>query len=122
MCVNTGTAAVHLAVQAIGAGTGDEVLVPTLTYVASFQAVAACGATPVACDVRETDGLLDLEDAARRLTARTRAVMPVHYASYVGDLDGFTPSRASMDCVSSKMRHMPSVAAIGIGRSVASAM
>ena len=87
VCVNTGTAALHLALQAIGLAPGDEVLLPTLTYVASFQAVSACGATPVACEVREADALLDLEDAARRVTARTRAIMPVHYASYPGDLD-----------------------------------
>ena len=90
-CVNTGTAALHLALQAIGLGPGDEVLLPTLTYVASFQAVSACGATPVACEVREADALLDLEDAARRVTARTRAIMPVHYASYPGDLDALYP-------------------------------
>lgn len=86
-CVNTGTSALHLALQAVGAGPGDEVLVPSLTYVASFQAVSACGATPVACDVSEHNGLLDLADAARRVTARTRAVMPVHYASFPGELD-----------------------------------
>jgi len=86
-CVNTGTSALHLALQAIGLVPGDEVLLPTLTYVASFQAIAGCGATPVACEVREFDALLDLEDAARRVTARTRAIMPVHYASYPGDLD-----------------------------------
>ena len=86
-CVNTGTAALQLALQAIGVGPGDEVLVPTLTYVASFQAIAATGATPVACEVRESDGLLDLADAERRVTSCTRAVMPVHYASFPGDLD-----------------------------------
>lgn len=86
-CVNTGTAALQLALQALGVGPGDEVLVPSLTYVASFQAISACGATPVACDVDEQNGLLDLEDATRRLTPRTRVVMPVHYASSVGDLD-----------------------------------
>lgn len=87
VCVNTGTAALQLAVQACGIGPGDEVLIPTLTYVASFQAVSATGATPIACDVREKDGLLDLTDAAKRVTPRTRAVMPVHYASNPGDLD-----------------------------------
>lgn len=86
-CVNTGTSALHLALQAIGVGVGDEVLVPTLTYVASFQAIAATGAKPVACDVRAIDGLLDLEDAEQRVTSKTRAIMPVHYASFVGDLD-----------------------------------
>src|SRR5258708_27438917 len=86
-CVNTGTAALHLALQALGLGSGDEVLVPSLTFVASFQAIAATGATPVACDVRAETGLLDLDDAARRGTPPTRAVMPVHYASSCGDLD-----------------------------------
>lgn len=86
-CVNTGTAALHLALQALDIGPGDEVLVPTLTYVACFQAITAAGATPVACEVRDDDGLLDLGDAARRLTSRTRVVMPVHYTGYCGDLD-----------------------------------
>ncbi len=87
ICVSTGTAALHLALQACGVGPGDEVLVPTLTYVASFQAVSATGARPVACDVKYDTGALDVEDAARRITPRTKAIMPVHYASGAGDLD-----------------------------------
>lgn len=87
VCVNTGTAALHLAVQACGIGPGDEVLVPTLTFVASFQAVSATGATPVACDVCEDNACLDPADMARRITPRTRAIMPVHYASGQGRLE-----------------------------------
>jgi dTDP-4-amino-4,6-dideoxygalactose transaminase len=87
ICVNTGTTALHLALQACGLGRGDEVLVPTLTFVASFQAVSATGATPVACDVLRDSGCLDPEDAARRITPRTKAIMPVHYASGRGALD-----------------------------------
>lgn len=87
VCVNTGTAALHLALQACGIGPGDEVLVPTLTFVASFQAISATGATPVACDVCEADGWLDPADVARRITPRTKAIMPVHYASGQGRLD-----------------------------------
>ena len=86
-CVNTGTAAVHLAVQAAGVGPGDEVLIPTLTFVATFQAVAATGAIPVPCDVTDSMGLLNLEDAELRLTRRTKALVAVHYASEPGDLD-----------------------------------
>ena len=85
-CVNTGTSALHLACEALGLGPGDEVLVPSLTYVACFQAIAASGARPVACDVRLQDGLLDLDDASRHLTEITRAIMPVFYAGYPGDL------------------------------------
>jgi dTDP-4-amino-4,6-dideoxygalactose transaminase len=88
VCVNTGTAALHLALQACGIGAGDEVLVPTLTYLASFQAISASGATAVACDVNLVNCCLDPDDAAKRITVRTKAIMPVHYASGQGDLEG----------------------------------
>ena len=87
VCVNSGTAALHLACQAIGLKPGDEVLVPTLTYVASFQAISATGAVPIACDVLESNGLIDLHDASNRITNQTKAIMPVHYAGNMGDLD-----------------------------------
>ncbi len=87
VCVATGTAALQLGVSSLGLGEGDEVLVPTITYVASFQAIRATGATPVACDVRPGDLYLDMDDAARRLTPATRAIMPVHYASGSAGLD-----------------------------------
>ncbi len=87
VCVVNGTAAVHLAVQGCGIGAGDEVLVPSLTYIATFQAISATGAKPVACDIQPDTCLLDLRDAEKRLTPKTRAVMPVHYTGGVGDLD-----------------------------------
>jgi len=86
ICVNTGTAALHLAVQCLDIGPGDEVLVPSITYVASFQAVAAAGAKPVACDVTPGRAFIDLVDAEQRLTSRTKAIMPVHYASDSQDI------------------------------------
>ena len=84
-CVNTGTAALTLAVDAAapapwGSGSRGSVLVPSLTFVASFQAVSAAGCRPIACEVRRDTGTIDLEDAARRLTPDTFAIMPVHYA------------------------------------------
>ena len=87
VCVVNGTAALHLALQAAGIGKGDEVLVQSLTYVASFQAISATGAKPVACDVHPETLCLDWADAEKRLTPRTKAVMPVHYAGSVGALD-----------------------------------
>lgn len=81
ICVNTGTAALHLALQALGIGPGDEVLAPSLTYVATFQAISATGAKAVACDVSLDRGFIDLDDAAKRLSPRTKAIVPVHYAS-----------------------------------------
>ena len=88
VCVNTGTAALHLALQGAGIKSGDEVLVPSLTYVASFQAISATGATPIACDIDSTTLTLDYRDAEKRLSPRTKAVMPVHYSGGVGDLAG----------------------------------
>ena len=85
--VNTGTAALHLAVQGAGVKEGDEVLVQSLTYVACFQAIRATGGVPIACEVRKDDLTIDLEDAERKITDRTKAIMPVHYAGNPGDLD-----------------------------------
>jgi dTDP-4-amino-4,6-dideoxygalactose transaminase len=87
ICVNTGTAALQLALQGLGVGPGDEVIVPSLTFVASFQAIAATGARPVACDSDPETAFIDVADAARRLTSKTRVVMPVHYASAAPELE-----------------------------------
>ena len=87
VCVVNGTAALHLALQACDIGYGDEVLVPSLTYVSSFQAISATGAKSIACDIDSNAFLLDLADAEKRITSKTRAIMPVHYTGGVGDLD-----------------------------------
>ncbi len=86
-CVVNGTAALHLALQGAGVEPGDEVLVQSLTYVASFQAITAAGAKPVPCDVSSATVTIDLDDAKRRLTSKTKAVMPVHYTGGIGNLD-----------------------------------
>ncbi|HWP49035.1 MAG TPA: DegT/DnrJ/EryC1/StrS aminotransferase family protein [Candidatus Limnocylindrales bacterium] len=80
IATNTGTAALHLALDALGVGEGDEVIVPSLTFVASFQAIKATGATPVPCDVEYDTLLMDLNDMERRITPKTKVLMPVHYA------------------------------------------
>jgi dTDP-4-amino-4,6-dideoxygalactose transaminase len=77
------TAALHLAYLAAGVGPGDEVIVPSFTFVATAAAALYCGATPVFAEIvsRKTPSL-DPEDVARRITPRTRAVCVVHYAGY----------------------------------------
>lgn len=85
ICVNSGTAALHLAVQAV-TQPGDEVLVQSLTFVATFQAIRAAGAVPVACEVVPETITLDLEDVHQRVTSRSKVLMPVHYASNPGGL------------------------------------
>jgi dTDP-4-amino-4,6-dideoxygalactose transaminase len=83
---NSGTDALVLSLRALGVGPGHEVLVPTFTFYASAEAVSLVGAKPVFCDIVADSFLLDTADAMRRLTPRTRAVMPVHLFGRVYDV------------------------------------
>jgi len=87
ICVSSGTAAVQLAIQGCNIGNGDEILVPSMTYVATFQAIKAAGAEPIACDIDERTCLIDLNDASSKISKRTKAIIPVHYTGGVGNLD-----------------------------------
>ncbi len=85
ICVNSGTAALHLSLQACGVGLGDEVLAPTYTFVATFQAISATGAVPIPVDVDKTDGFIDLDDLQKRITSKTKAIVPVLFAGCGGE-------------------------------------
>src|ERR1043166_5146465 len=74
----SGTTALHLALAAAGVKRGDEVIVPDLTYVATVNAVAYLGATPVLVDVDPQTWCLDPERVRENMTGRTRAIIPVH--------------------------------------------
>ena len=87
VCVSSGTAALHLACQSINLKKGDEVLVQSITYLSSFQAISATGAIPIPCEINADNLTIDLEDAKNKITKRTKAIMPVHYAGGVGDLN-----------------------------------
>lgn len=87
VCTNTGTSALHLAVAALALAAGAEVLVPTFTFVATFQAIVAAGARPRLCDIDPATGLLDLAHARQRLRPSVKAIMPVHYGGNSGALD-----------------------------------
>lgn len=76
--VCNGTVGLHLALVALGVGPGDEVIVPTLTYVASVNAIVYTGATPVFVDSLPDTWQMDPADVARKITSRTKAIMPVH--------------------------------------------
>jgi dTDP-4-amino-4,6-dideoxygalactose transaminase len=80
LAVANGTAALHLAVLALGCGAGDEVVLPSLNFVAAANAVAVTGATPVFCDITdETDLNLSPEDLEAAITPATKAVIVLHY-------------------------------------------
>lgn len=81
------TAALHLAFAALGLGPGDEVIVPSLTFVATANAVAYTGATPVFADITSLERpLIDPEAVRALIGPRTRAICAVHYAGYVADM------------------------------------
>ena len=87
VCVNSGTAALHLALAGLCLPANSEVLAPSLTFVGVFQAITAAGLKPVACEVNPETCLLDLKDVENRITEKTKVILPVHYASRTGDLN-----------------------------------
>ena len=87
LAVSNGTAALHLALLALGCGEGDEVVLPSLNFVAAANTVTRVGATPVFCDVLGPHDLnLDPDDLEAAIGPRTKAVVLLHYAGYACDL------------------------------------
>src|SRR3990172_6604946 len=87
IAVNTGTTALHIALDAFGVGVGDEVIVPSLTFCASIQVITALRAIPVFCEVYPNSVNIDIEDVKNRITPKTKAIMPVHYCGNACDMD-----------------------------------
>jgi len=110
---SSGTAALHLALAALGVGAGDEVIVPALTFVATAAAVAYVGARPVLCDVEPSTGLTTPAHVAARVTRRTAAVIAVDYAGQPCDHEGI---RATLvDLVPGRHVHLVADAAHALG-------
>ncbi|GAB4236407.1 MAG: UDP-4-amino-4,6-dideoxy-N-acetyl-beta-L-altrosami ne transaminase [Acidobacteriota bacterium] len=87
VAMNSGTSALYSTLTCLGIGSGDEVIVPTLTFVATASAVLHTGARPVFADVESDTLLVDPEDVESRITSRTRAVIAVDYAGQPCDYD-----------------------------------
>jgi dTDP-4-amino-4,6-dideoxygalactose transaminase len=85
--VNNGTAALLCALHAIGLKPGDEVLVPSFTFIASVNTILNFGARPVFVDVDRATFNMDVEDAAKKVTPKTKAIMPVHLYGLAVDMD-----------------------------------
>jgi len=85
--VNSCTAALHLSLLASVVGPGDEVIAPAMTFCATINAIIHSGATPVLADVDYSTMNLDPADVERRITSRTRALLPVHFAGRPCDMD-----------------------------------
>jgi dTDP-4-amino-4,6-dideoxygalactose transaminase len=87
VAVNSGTNALHLVLDSIDIKVGDEVIVPSLTFIATHQAISATGAKPVPCDVYPGTLLMNMEDVKRKITPLTKAIVPVHYGGSPCDMD-----------------------------------
>jgi perosamine synthetase len=88
--VCNGTMALHAALLALGIGPGDEVIVPTLTYIASVNAISYTGATPVYVDSLPDTWQMDPADVERKITTRSKAIMAVHVYGHPCDMDRLT--------------------------------
>lgn len=87
IAMNSGTAALHTAMKILDIGPGDEVLVPSMTFVASANAVKMVGATPIFVDsVSELDFNMNVESIEKNITSKTKAIIVVHYGGYSADM------------------------------------
>ena len=80
------TAALEMSSMILGLGPGDEVLMPSFTFVTTASSIMRSGATPVFCEIDE-NMLIDLDDVERKITGRTKAIVPVHYAGSAPNMD-----------------------------------
>jgi dTDP-4-amino-4,6-dideoxygalactose transaminase len=87
LAVSSGTAAMHLALLALGVGPGDEVITSPITWPATANVIEHCGAVPVFCDVRDADLTIDAGLVPALVNERTKAILPVHLAGQPADLD-----------------------------------
>ena len=88
IALSNGTVAIELALRALGVGPGDEVVVPSRTFIATASAAVAVGAKPVFCDVDRDSGNMTPATVQEALTPRTRAIVPVHLGGWPADVEG----------------------------------
>jgi perosamine synthetase len=87
IAVNSGTAALHAALLAAGVKQGDEVLLPSFTFVATANSVVAAGAKPIFVDINRRDYTIDVSDLRTKITKNSKAIIPVHLYGHVSDMD-----------------------------------
>ena len=99
VAVQSGTAALHIALVELGVGPGDEVIVPALSFVASVNPILYAGGTPVLVDVDPVTWTLDLQKVREALTPRTKAIVPVHLYGNPCDMDALAELCAGRNIV-----------------------
>jgi perosamine synthetase len=96
--VSNGTVALQLALAALGIGPGDEVIVPTFTYIASVSTISHAGATPVFVDSLKDTWQMDPDDVRRKLTPRTKAIMVVHLYGHPCEMTSLSTIAREQGC------------------------
>lgn len=105
--LNSGTAGLFLATELLDLGPGDEVVLPSVSFVAAANAIAATGARPVFCDVDPHGLHPTVEHVERAMTPRTRAVIVLHYGGYPGEVTGIAALCRQRGSPSSRTRPAP---------------
>lgn len=116
VAVNSATAGLHLALEAIGVGPGDEVIVPTWTFTATAEVVRYLGATPVLVDVDDDSLNMSIEFVSRCVTDRTKAVIPVHFAGLAVDIPSLREALGGADVriIEDAAHALPSIGSDGL--------
>jgi len=99
VAVNSGTSALHLTLDSFGIKNGDEVIVPSLTNPSPVQAILHCNATPVFCDIETNTINLGIDDLRRKVTDKTKAIIPVHYNGIPSKIEEINEITKSKDIV-----------------------
>jgi dTDP-4-amino-4,6-dideoxygalactose transaminase len=97
IAVSSCTAALHLSLIAAGISPGDEVIIPSLTFIANAEVVNYLGAKPVLCDVKRSDSTIDPEEIEKKISQKTKAIIPVHYAGTVCDMESIRSTAGKYD-------------------------
>jgi dTDP-4-amino-4,6-dideoxygalactose transaminase len=87
VAMNSCTAALHVSLLSAGIGPGDEVITTPMTFASTANTIIHCGATPVFADIDYKTGCIDPEEVEKKVTSKTKAIVPVHYSGQVCDLD-----------------------------------
>lgn len=87
IAVNSCTAALHLALKALDIKAGDEVIIPAMTFIATWEVITYSGAVPVLCDVLKENFLIDPSEIEKKITSKTKAIIPVHYGGESCDMN-----------------------------------
>jgi perosamine synthetase len=90
LTVNSGTSALHLALEVAGVGKDDEVIIPAQTFIATGLTVLQCGAKPVFADINYEDGNINIDSVKQKISKKTKAIIPVHWGGNPCDMDELT--------------------------------